>query len=334
VSPDGSSHAWAGAGRATETGYAADPGAAAGAAPPYLELEALSVRFGSVLALREITLEVGPGDLLAVVGPDGAGKTTLVRAMAGLVRPAGGRVLRRLESRRMGFCGADFDLYGDLTVRENLTFFGSVRGMTGAQIAETGERLLALVGLEDARDRLAARLSGGMKKKLSLAAALIHDPALLLLDEPTVGMDPGSRRELWDIVAQANAWGAAVVFTSPYLDEAERAQRVAVLSGGRMRNTSPVDLLHDAAGWKAWLAGLDGARRTVRLRLAQAALGPRVYLRPEGLAVLARGEEEARRLAETVLGAGAGLVPAELTLEDAFVLTQEERPAGANGGPQ
>ena len=145
-----------------------------------------------------------------------------------------------------------------------------------------------------------------MKKKLSLAAALIHDPALLLLDEPTVGVDPGSRRELWDIVAQANAWGAAVVYTTPYLDEAERARRVVVLDEGEVRDTSPLDLMSNAAGWKAWLVPLDGSRREVRLRLARAALGPRVYLRPEGLCVLARTEAEAAAWWRQCWAASAG----------------------------
>ena len=304
--------------------------------PPYLELEAVGVRFGSKWALRNATLTVSPGELLALVGPDGAGKTTLLRLMAGLARPTGGRVGRYLPRDRLGFCGADFDLYGDLTVQENLSFFGSVRGMSRADLAKAAARLLELVGLAEARDRLAAQLSGGMKKKLSLAAALIHDPALLLLDEPTVGVDPGSRRELWDIVAQANAWGAAVVYTTPYLDEAERARRVVVLDDGEVRDTSPMDLMRDAAGWSAWLVPLDGSRREVRLRLAHAALGPRVYLRPEGLAVLARTESEAGRLAAVVLDGGTP-VPDALTLEDAFVLAQRIDVGGADaweeGGP-
>ena len=292
---------------------------------PYLELEAVGVRFGSVCALRGATLTVSPGDLLALVGPDGAGKTTLLRVMVGLALPTSGRVAHYLARDRVGFCGADFDLYGDLTVQENLSFFGSVRGMSRAELARAAGRLLKLVGLTEARDRLAAQLSCGMKKKLSLAAALIHDPALLLLDEPTVGVDPGSRRELWDIVAQANAWGAAVVYTTPYLDEAERARRVVVLGDGEVRDTSPMDLMRNAAGWKAWLVPLDGSRREVRLRLAQAALGPRVYLRPEGLAVLARTEGEAVGLVAAVLADGLSqpdLVPGALTLEDAFVLAQ------------
>ena len=304
--------------------------------PPYLELEAVGVRFGSKWALRKATLTVSPGELLALVGPDGAGKTTLLRLMAGLARPTGGRVGRYLPRDRLGFCGADFDLYGDLTVQENLSFFGSVRGMSRADLAKAAARLLELVGLAEARDRLAAQLSGGMKKKLSLAAALIHDPALLLLDEPTVGVDPGSRRELWDIVAQANAWGAAVVYTTPYLDEAERARRVVVLDDGEVRDTSPMDLMRDAAGWNAWLVPLDGSRREVRLRLAHAALGPRVYLRPEGLAVLARTESEAGGLAAVVLDGGTP-VPDALTLEDAFVLAQRIDVGGADaweeGGP-
>jgi ABC-2 type transport system ATP-binding protein len=312
--------------------------------PPYVELQHVAVRFGAVPALCDVNFSVLPGDLLAVIGPDGSGKSTVLRVMVGVQRPSGGRVLRTLPRERLGFSGADFDLYGDLTVEENLAFFGRVRGMSRAQVAETGSRLLELVGLSHAGNRLGAELSGGMKKKLSLAAALLHGPALLLLDEPTVGVDPGSRRELWDIVAQANAWGAAVVFTSSYLDEAERARRVIIMSDGAARETSPEVLLSTATGWRAWLLPLGSQRRELRLRLAQAQLGPRVYLRPEGLAVLARGEEEAWALVGSIVppgfagdrrgeesGAEGGkprlLVPTMLTLEDAFVLTRADHAA-------
>ena len=309
---------------------------------PLLEVRGVTVRFGRVQALTEVDLVVEAGELRALVGPDGAGKSTLLRVMAGLQRPTEGRVDRAWGGARsagrdaaslLGYAGADFDLYVDLTVAENMDFFGRVRGMAPAALTAARDRLLELTGLTEARGRLAGQLSGGMKKKLSLATALVHEPPLLLLDEPTVGVDPVSRRELWDIVAQANAWGTAVVYSTPYVDEASRSRRLTLLSRGRAVESTPAGLLAQAAAWRVWVVPLGEQRREVRGRLARAGLGPRVYLRPEGLAVVAREQDEAQRLATAVVGGAPTLVPAVLTPEDAFVvLDWEQPPAGAPAG--
>ena len=310
---------------------------------PLLTIRGVSVRFGRVSALTGVDISVEKGDLRALLGPDGAGKSTLLRVMAGLQRPTEGRVERAWDATRggrgdaespLGYAGADFDLYTDLTVTENMDFFGRVRGMQPAKLAAARDRLLELTGLTEARDRLAGQLSGGMRKKLSLAAALVHEPPLLLLDEPTVGVDPVSRRELWDIVAQANAWGTAVVYSTPYVDEASRARRLTLLSRGRAVESTPAGLLAQAAGWGAWVVPLGGPRREARGLVARAGLGPRVYLRPDGLTVVARDESEARRLATTVMGGAPALRRVALTSEDAFVLLDWEHSEPGGGEPR
>lgn len=294
-----------------------------------LVLENVSVHFGRRRALSDVSLQLHEGDLVAIVGNDGAGKTTLLRLLAGLVRPGSGRAVRHVGKEQMGYSGADFDLYGDLTVKENLDFFARVRGLDRGRAEAARNRLLELVGLGEARDRLAAKLSGGMKKKLGLAGALLHEPRLLLLDEPTLGVDPASRRELWDIVAQANAWGTAVVFTTTYLDEAERAGRILDMEAGVVRGEYRAAAEAVGHGWQAWRVPLAGPRSAVRLRLYELGLGGWAYLTPEGLTILSRGRDEAERVAGQVFaGEAAGPLAAmeaiPLRLEDVFVLSQAE----------
>lgn len=309
-------------------------------AEPLLELREVTVRFGRTVALEGATLRIDAGDTVAVLGPDGAGKSTLLRAMAGLVRPASGTVESTLALDALGYAGSNFDLYGDLTVSENLQFFGRLRGMEHDRLQARMAAMLALTGLKDARDRLAGRLSGGMKKGLSLACALVHEPALLLLDEPTVGVDPVSKQELWDIIMQVVAAGTATVFTSCYLEEAAYATRLAAMAGGRLVETSVEQVLAESAGWSAWIQPVPEDRTEVRARLAEVAHEPRVYLRPEGLTVLAQDEDIARRLLATTVGgafSSGALAQSELTFEDAFILMEGrgagDEPAlhGANG---
>jgi ABC-2 type transport system ATP-binding protein len=179
-----------------------------------------------------VTLAVPAGTIVAVVGGDGAGKTTLLRALAGTVRPAAGTV-RRPDERRLGYVSAGPGVWGDLTVDENLSFAGRAYGLDAAELERRIDGLLERTGLAEARDRLAARLSGGMRQKLALAMAVAHEPDLLILDEPTTGVDPVSRAELWRLLAGSAAAGAAVVVSTTYLDEAERAATVLVLDRGR-----------------------------------------------------------------------------------------------------
>jgi ABC-2 type transport system ATP-binding protein len=191
----------------------------------------LTVRYGRRLALQDVDLDLPRGQITAVVGGDGAGKSTLLRALAGVVRPTAGRV-HRPPARRIGYVSAATGVYHDLTAAQNLAFAGSAYGLGGAELRARAVELLAATGLAPAADRLAGQLSGGMRQKLAFAMAVLHRPDLLILDEPTTGVDPVSRAELWRLVAGQAAAGAAVLFSTTYIDEAERAVVVLVLESG------------------------------------------------------------------------------------------------------
>ncbi|MPZ19006.1 MAG: ATP-binding cassette domain-containing protein [Luteitalea sp.] len=204
-------------------------------------LEGVTKRYGAVTALEDVTLSVAPGEMFGLIGPDGAGKTTTIRLVGGLIPPTAGsvRVLdhdpvadHRAVVTDIGYLSQRFSLYGDLSIDENIAFFAEIHGVINYRAQR--DRLLDLTQLRPFRDRLADRLSGGMKQKLALACTLIHEPRLLLLDEPTTGVDPVSRREFWKLLSEFLAQGMTIVMATPYLDEAERCRRVALLHNGHL----------------------------------------------------------------------------------------------------
>ncbi|MCS6842786.1 MAG: ABC transporter ATP-binding protein [Caldilineales bacterium] len=208
-----------------------------------IQAERLTRRFGPVTAVNELSLAVRRGEIFGLVGPDGAGKTTAIRMLAGVMAPTGGRAavagfdtVRQAEAvkRRIGYMAQQFSLYGDLSVQENLDFYADLFGVRGAERRQRSQRLLRFARLEAFTDRRAAALSGGMKKKLALACALIHQPEVLFLDEPTTGVDPVSRREFWDILAELHVAGVTILVSTPYMDEAERCSRVGLMYAGRL----------------------------------------------------------------------------------------------------
>lgn len=209
-------------------------------ANPVVTVRDLWVRYGNREAVRGVSLDLAPGEVLGLIGPDGAGKTSLLRVLAGLLPPTSGKVevlglpvwphRRRLHTQ-IGYLPQRFSLYGDLSVDENLAFYGRLLGLPDWQTRR--DILLSRLGLARFRQRLADQLSGGMKQKLALAVSLMHDPRLLLLDEPTTGVDPVSRRELWQLLAEFVAEGLTLVLSTPYLDEAERCSRVILMHRGR-----------------------------------------------------------------------------------------------------
>ncbi|HET9986847.1 MAG TPA: ABC transporter ATP-binding protein [Longimicrobiales bacterium] len=213
------------------------------AGSPVVAVERLTRRFGELVAVDDVTFDVRPGELFGIVGPDGAGKTTTLRILAGVVRPTSGdarvrgvSVARDPEAVKphIAYMSQRFGLYEDLTVRENIDFYADLYRVPKAERPARIARLHHFSGLGPFEDRLAGKLSGGMKQKLSLSCALIHHPEVLLLDEPTFGVDPISRRDLWLILHEMVASGVTVVVSTSYLDEAERCDRVALLDHGRV----------------------------------------------------------------------------------------------------
>jgi ABC-2 type transport system ATP-binding protein len=208
---------------------------------PIVSLVAVTRRYGSTTAVNALSLAVGRGELVGLIGPDGAGKTTTIRLIAGLIAPDEGTLCvaghhprreHRALARHVGYLSQRFSLYGDLSIDENVAFFAEIHGVR--DYASRRDRLLDLTGLAPFRTRLADRLSGGMKQKLALVCTLVHEPRLLLLDEPTTGVDPVARRELWVLLSEILEQGLTIVMATPYLDEAERCHRVAFLHEGRL----------------------------------------------------------------------------------------------------
>jgi ABC-2 type transport system ATP-binding protein len=240
-------------------------------------VQGLEVRLGSRPVLSGVDLEVVTASVTAVAGADGAGKTTLLRVLAGALEPARGSV-RRPDAGRIGYMPASSGVYPDLTVRENLEFAARVYRVPPSDVAGRVEPLLERIGLAAARDRLGADLSGGMRQKLGVVMATIHRPDLLIMDEPTTGVDPVSRTELARLLGRSAAGGAAVVFATTYLDEAERATSVLVLHEGRALLAGSVDDILEGVpgavlrsterpgtwarwrrggGWRSWSMGGD-----------------------------------------------------------------------------
>ena len=214
--------------------------------------------FKQVQAVIDLDLNIQAGEVFGLLGPDGAGKTTTLRLLAGLLDLSGGsgqvagldlRQHAEQIKRHIGYMAQQFSLYGDLSVIENLKFFAELFDVPRSERAARMDSLLHFARLEEFTDRRAAHLSGGMQKKLALACTLIHEPEILLLDEPTTGVDPVSRREFWDILNQLYLQGTTILITTPYMDEAERCSRVGLMYAGRMvRCAPPRQLLAELRG--------------------------------------------------------------------------------------
>jgi ABC-2 type transport system ATP-binding protein len=212
-----------------------------------IEIKNLVKRYGGVSAVEGLSLNVAEGEMVGLIGPDGAGKTTTLRILCGLIKPDGGEclvagnsVIRDLDTIRtlVGYMPQKFSLYPDLTVEENLRFFADLFRVDRAEKEKRLKRLLLFSRLGPFSKRRAAALSGGMKQKLALSCTLIHTPKILLLDEPTTGVDPVSRREFWEILKGLKSEGVTLLVTTPYMDEAARCDRVALVHRGRVLHAS------------------------------------------------------------------------------------------------
>jgi ABC-2 type transport system ATP-binding protein len=219
-------------------------------ADPAIVFDRVHKRYGAVHALDGLSFEVPPGQMFGLIGPDGAGKTTTIRVLCGLLHADGGtvRVLGHDPVRQhaaitmsVGYLSQRFSLYGDLSIDENIAFFAETHGVRHYEARR--DRLLDLTQLTPFRARLADRLSGGMKQKLALACTLVHEPRVIVLDEPTTGVDPVSRREFWKLLSEFLQMGITILVSTPYLDEAERCARVALLHEGRLLALDTPDAL-------------------------------------------------------------------------------------------
>jgi ABC-2 type transport system ATP-binding protein len=206
-----------------------------------ITFDRVTKKYGSLAAVDGLSFDVERGEMFGLIGPDGAGKTTSIRLLCGLLHADGGSIKvlgrdpvkgHRELTARIGYLSQRFSLYGDLSIDENISFFAQIHGM--ADYRARRDRLLEMTQLTRFRTRLADQLSGGMKQKLALTCTLIHEPDVLVLDEPTTGVDPVSRREFWKLLSQFLATGITIVMSTPYLDEAERCSRVALLDQGKL----------------------------------------------------------------------------------------------------
>ena len=293
-------------------------------------LDRVTKRYGATVAVQDLTLAVGRGEMFGLIGPDGAGKTTTIRLICGLLRADSGAIrvqgldpLR--EHRRLtasvGYLSQRFSLYGDLSIDENIAFFAEIHGVRDYRARR--DRLLDLTQLTPHRTRLADRLSGGMKQKLALACTLVHQPALLVLDEPTTGVDPVSRREFWKLLAEFLSQGITIVMATPYLDEAERCARVALLHQGRLLALDRPDALRATLPGALFevivsnhrrapevLSGIDGVSDVQMF-------GERAHVRMDRA-----GDDATRRLTSTLAAAGlevGSVRPIATSLEDVFI---------------
>jgi ABC-2 type transport system ATP-binding protein len=293
-----------------------------------VEITNLSKRYRTLTAVDGFDLSVGTGEIVAVVGPDGAGKTSLFRVLCGLIDfDAGGAAVAGIDVATgmerikplLGYMPQSFSLYPDLSVEENLRFYGGLFGVSKETYASRKERLYRFSGLGPFGDRRAGNLSGGMKQKLALSCALIHEPKVLVLDEPTTGVDPLSRRQFWDILLSLRRDGATIIVATPYMDEVALADRAVFMHLGRkLAEGTPEELQRHYRGRIFRLAVEPTAEQMTRLACIEGAspyrFGAEVHL-------YAPADMTADRVTERLAACGftTPVEPIEAGLEDVFI---------------
>jgi ABC-2 type transport system ATP-binding protein len=282
-----------------------------------------------VTAVNDLSLQIRRGEIFSLVGPDGAGKTTAIRMMCGVLHSTQGSISlvgldmkkdRDEIKKRIGYLSQRFSLYGDLSVDENIDFFAEIHRVKNYK--ERKEELLQFMRLTSFRDRLAARLSGGMKQKLALACTLVHTPEIIFLDEPTTGVDPVSRRDFWKILSSLLKSGITVVVTTPYLDEAERSTRIALVNEGKLLACDTPEHIRSSFSFgvlEVVCSDVRAAATVLQERLEK----ERVQLFGDRLHVLvAKGTNEESTVLEMLRQSSVELTSARLiaaSLEDVFI---------------
>ncbi|HRS37133.1 MAG TPA: ABC transporter ATP-binding protein [Thermoanaerobaculia bacterium] len=310
---------------------------------PAVAVAGLTKRFGAFTAVDDVSFTVAPGEIFGFLGPNGAGKTTTIRMLTGLLAPSAGRgqvagcdlaTGRRALRRSIGYMSQLFSLYADLTVAENIAFFAGLYGVTGARFAARRDWVLAMAGLTDATEQPTGALSLGWKQRLALGCAVLHEPPILFLDEPTSGVDPISRRRFWELIRELAGGGTTVFVTTHYMDEAEACDRLALMNRGRLVALDTPSALRAASREPlfavavddplAALAALDGAPGIVRAGLFGRELHVTTAEAASGEAVIAGH----------LAGAGVALralAPVAPSLEDTFI-ARVEATGGAVAG--
>jgi len=296
-----------------------------------IKLVNVSKNYDAKCAVKEVSLEIHEGEILGLVGPDGAGKTTLIRMLTGILSPTSGDISvlgaanPETVKQYLGYVPQKFSLYGELTVQENIFLLGSLYGQEKEEIEERANQILGFTKLLPFKERLADNLSGGMKQKLALAAGLMHNPKIFLLDEPTTGVDPVSRREFWQMLFRLNKEGTTIIVSTPYMDEAELCTRVAFMHNGKMVSCHTPQGLRQEYPYKVLELGTRD--QNVKKHLATASIiecnkfGDKYHVIVENAATALLEIKSILEAADIVITSLEEITP---TLEDVFVALASE----------
>jgi ABC-2 type transport system ATP-binding protein len=306
-----------------------------------VEVVDLTKRFGDFVAVDGVTFHIKRGEIFGFLGPNGAGKTTTIRVLLGLLRPTSGHatvlgydVVKQAEEVRknIGYMSQRFSLYRDLTVGENLDFYGRTYGVRGQRLRERKNFVVHMAGLEGRERELTRNLSGGWKQRLALGAAILHEPAMLFLDEPTAGVDPISRRAFWDLLYELAEGGTTVFVTTHYMDEAEHCETLAFIHGGRIvAEGAPEDIKLDKM--RGQVLEIDCTRPDVAIGILRemgvfeevALYGAQIHVVAEGIA------QHKSRIAQALAEAGVEVRTMDViapSLEDVFISSVRNEQVG------
>jgi ABC-type multidrug transport system ATPase subunit len=309
---------------------------------PAITVRGLTRRFGSFTAVDSVNFEIARGAIFGLLGPNGSGKSTIIRMLCGLLKPSAGSAIldgvdvsRNPEAikERIGYTSQKFSLYEDLTVDENILFFGRIYGLAGARLRERKEQVKDIVRIGEYGCRLAGKLSGGWKQRLAVACALLHEPKIVFLDEPTAGIDPVARRELWDLLFHLSSQGTTLFITTHYMDEAERCTHVGYIYHSRLLvcgDTDDLKRMPEVTPPETKRLEIDCEQSRLALGLLREKEGiTDATLFGTNIHLLVREDLSGPEIAQTLQAAGLEVKeirPIEPTLEDVFVmLTRKNR---------